>query len=251
MGNLRLNPRYVKPSGPGSLHLRISDYGTDTGREARIQIARILRGKSFAINVNPLVKSEMTEVVGEFDNADEDSNWIQAAVVTSGIIIANAYWDGSDNTYVITNGQPVVFDTVTGRCVTGINPKWSPEEYVIVGTALLGFWPPGSPAFGRIPIHLGQQLLPDVIRYGQLTEDLLHGGEAEVTFKNFVSGRQFGETQGIGPMKITAGDPGQENSLLPVGKKLPSGAVVSMGLMTANGDPIWILLGSPTCPVDI
>ncbi len=259
--------KYKNPFGVGhGYNLRISDYAGDTPIEARKKIAKVFRtyGLTFGINVNPIIKQNIVDQVGELDNGQQ----VEAAVVTSGIVIANAYTDYTDNTGHILQGKPVAFDSVTGRAVTGINPNWSPEEYVIVGICL-GGTNPISPGYVRIPIMLGIQEPPDVIRFGVLQEDLLHGGNADVRFYSYDKDLPnagyspwFVRSESLPLMKVETGPSGSSN-LLPTGKKLPSGSLVIMGLMNAGGNsasngitngagfPVWILLGSPTCPVDI
>jgi hypothetical protein len=63
----------------------------------------------------------------------------RAASTIKGITFARAYWDNTINTGEIKNAQPIVFDTVTGNSVTGINSKWSTSEYKVLGTALEDF----------------------------------------------------------------------------------------------------------------
>lgn len=246
----RLHHRYANPSGAGdrSYKYRISDFPTSTPSEARIDIARRLRRRSFAVNVNPIIKQDMIDAVGELDEEEH----INAAIVTSGVVIANGYVDFTDNTYPILPGKPVVFDTVTGRAVTGINPKWSPEEYVIIGTAHMGLWPV-SAGFGRVPIILGQHFLPDTNRIGVLTEDLHYGGQAEMTFTDYDPERTSLPIWNINTGTMIVHSP-EDFGMMPIGKKLPSGSPVSAGLMFTNPSqaaPVWIFIGSPICPVDI
>lgn len=218
----------------------LASYPSSTPSEARKIINRKLKGKTFAINVNTVNKAELPEL----DN-DKDVN---AAVVTSGVIIANAYQVLGTDTGPIYAGGPVVFDTVTGRAVTGINQIWSPEEYTIVGYALQGL-AGGIPGFFRVPIILGFQTLPDTIRFGTLTEDLPHGGSAEVNFTNYDPARTGSHFEVVGQCVVHTGE--STTNTLPEGTMLPAGSVVTMGLLTANRVPVWILLGSPVCPVEI
>jgi hypothetical protein len=60
-------------------------------------------------------------------------------ITASGIVFAKAYYDGTSNTGVIKQGHSVVFDTVTGSSVTGINENWKRPEYKIMGVALDNF----------------------------------------------------------------------------------------------------------------
>lgn len=221
----------------------LASYPSSTPSEARKIINRKLKGKTFAINVNTVNKAELPEL----DN-DQDVN---AAVVTSGVIIANAYQELGTNTGTMYAGGPVVFDTVTGRAVTGINQIWSPEEYTIVGYALQGLGG-GIPGFFRLPIMLGFQKLPDAVRYGVLQENLLAGGQAEVRCDNYDPARgsagldMFSPEAGIALVHTGS----ESRNILPEGMMLPAGSVITMGLLTANRVPVWILLGSPVCPVE-
>lgn len=59
--------------------------------------------------------------------------------IVAGTTIVRAFYDGTDNTGMIEHGKPVVFDTTTGLGVTGINPKWTKDEYKVVGKALMDY----------------------------------------------------------------------------------------------------------------
>lgn len=127
---------YTKPSG-----YKLSDYPGIAPKEARIAIKKKLDGMTIAVQVAPLVASDLPAAAGELVGPAADS----------GVVFVNAFNDGTDNSWEILHGQPVVFDTVTGRGVTGINPKWSRSEYKIVGTAWKSHRDKG---WARIPVKI-------------------------------------------------------------------------------------------------
>lgn len=98
--------------------------------DKRRAIAKALK-KSYRFATTP----EM--IVGERLNSGGTT---KGQAIVAGTTVVRTYYDGSDNTGVINYANPVVFDTVKGFGVTGINPKWAPDEYVIVGKALMDYF---------------------------------------------------------------------------------------------------------------
>lgn len=128
------------------------DGDEDEQKEDRIRITKLLNKKTFGVFNESISKQKINDLPGT------STELINAEVTVSGMIWVECYCDGSDNTGQIEHGKPVCFDTVTGRCVTGINDKWSPGEYKQVGIAWKGFsggsGPEDEDSFGRIPITL-------------------------------------------------------------------------------------------------
>lgn len=128
----------------------IASYPDVSPSEARKTIKLLLDSVNFMVNLSTLDSSELSEVLQEAQVSSGNTQAIANAKY-SGLAWALAYHDDSDNTGPIVHGQPVVFDTVTGRAVTGINENWKTDEYKIVGTA----WGSHSgTGYKRIPILL-------------------------------------------------------------------------------------------------
>jgi hypothetical protein len=124
---------------------RIDGYPSLSAAEARKEIKALLDNKRFMVNVSPIVKADLQEQFGSLNSLD-------VAAVCNGMIWVNCYVESNEaNTYRIEHGKPVCFDTVTGRCVTGINPNWDKSEYKIIGTAWKSF---SGPGYGKIPVRL-------------------------------------------------------------------------------------------------
>lgn len=82
--------------------------------------------------------------------------------VVAGTTNVKCFYDGTDNTGEIRHGASVVFDTTTGLAVTGINPKWTPDQYKVVGTAMGEYRTPNPGAFGIIQMTIKEdQPLPE------------------------------------------------------------------------------------------
>ncbi len=108
------------------------DYAEKTHAEARQAIKKILDLANFAIateDISGEVANRQLDGAGLADKTPSRS-------IVHGVTWVMANVDDSDDTGKIKYGQPVVFDTKTGKCVTGINPSWAPSEYKILGTAL-------------------------------------------------------------------------------------------------------------------
>lgn len=151
--------------------------------EARRTITELLKSKNVMVNAHPLTATELTEL------GLDGTARLQGQAINFGLVWVLCYYDGTEDTGEIINGHPVVFDTVTGKAVTGINPAWKTDEYKIVGIAWKSFSEIG---YGRIPIQL-IQLRNESHRarciHFKLNEDLTNlMGQAEVTINHFYDG---------------------------------------------------------------
>lgn len=119
-----------------STELRIGWTGFDPSysyaRRRRI-IKRRMAAMGFGVNTFEVKNNSLVD----FNVSDRDS--FESDAIVDGICFARAYYDGSGNTGVIKTNAPVVYDTVTGKCVTGISTGWKANEYTIVGTALADY----------------------------------------------------------------------------------------------------------------
>jgi len=146
----------------------------ETDADRRKYITSILKKTNFMVNVTPISNTEYFNLT----QGGVTPFAFSGAAVHTGMVWVNCYVDGTDLTGSIVTGKPVVFDTVTGRGVTGIHPSWKTDEYKIVGTAWKPFTGPG---WGRIPISLhapNPEVKPEaakpLVRF-QLTENLEPG----------------------------------------------------------------------------
>jgi len=117
------------------LKLDYASYDGLTDHQKRVQITKLLQNSSFCVNLTPVTKSDIEDTIGSTVTGKVGGG----VAIVSGIAYAKAYYDGTDKTGEIKAGQPVVFDTVTGDSVTGINTSWSPSEYRVVGISLVNF----------------------------------------------------------------------------------------------------------------
>lgn len=124
-----------------------------TDAEARREIVSDLKNVNVAVNIAPVTKEQLHQVFGDLPDF-----FVNAAKI-SGLVWVWAYCDGTLNTGAIVAGKPVVVDTVTGKCVTGIHQTWGQDEYKIVGIA----WKSHSSGFAKIPIRLQAKLDEDVL----------------------------------------------------------------------------------------
>lgn len=155
----------------------IANYPEKTPQEARQHIRTLLEDTNFMVNVSPVTLNQLVEISGSMSELPPT---VSAAAVETGMIWVHCYVDGTANTGTIEHGQPVCFDTVTGRAVTGVNEDWGKSEYKIVGTAWKSFTGPG---YDRIPITLapsipGTDAAPISLRRVQLSTSLSLGGSA-------------------------------------------------------------------------
>lgn len=114
------------------LKLDHPDYASKSPTEARQQIKKILDLANFAIATEPVNLNAAARIVG----SDFLPSRMSTRAVINGVTWVIANVDGTENTGKVVYGKPVVFDTTTGKTVTGVNDKWSADEYKIVGVAL-------------------------------------------------------------------------------------------------------------------
>lgn len=133
---------------PAKLKIDHEDYSSGTNAEARVKIKRILDLTNFAIATEEISTARASQFLPQ--DATLPSRMATRAII-HGVSWVMANSDGTDDTGVIKYGKPVVFDTKTGKSVTGINDKWSPGEYRILGTALDEL----ESGYKLIPILLG------------------------------------------------------------------------------------------------
>lgn len=109
------------------------DAETEAG--ARRYIADKIKSSVFAIQTSQLNKPDIDRYI-ESAGLSGYSNKAQGSVVYDGATIANFHYDGTSRTYKAERGKDLCFDTVTGKCVTGVNPAWAGDEYVTLAIAL-------------------------------------------------------------------------------------------------------------------
>lgn len=138
--------------------------GDDNGnRDKRRTIVKSLQNKLFGVFTDEVKKEQIEKLKGDGENIKMKTE----AVITS-MVWVMAYYDGTNKTGIIKSGQPVVFDTCTGRCVTGINEEWFPDEYKIIGRAWQGKTDEGE---SLIPVTLGEIPKNDYIMLGIVEDD--------------------------------------------------------------------------------
>lgn len=167
----------------------LSAYPGATGADARRQIKILLNEKNFMVNVSPFKKSDIQSAIG---GSSLPSSMV-AAAVENGMIWTKCYYDGTNKTGEIKAGAFVVFDTVTGKAVTGINEAWNGDEYKIVGVAWKSY--STTSGFGRIPITL--QRSNEQIQFeflGKLNGPLNQGSNVGVSVWKFDSGGTLVDT---------------------------------------------------------
>lgn len=107
----------------------------DTEAGARRFIANQIKNTVFAIQTSQLNKADMDKYI-EAAGSPTQSEKAQGSLVYDGATIANFYYDGTSKTYKAERGKGLCFDTVTGKCVTGIHPSWAGDEYIEMAIAL-------------------------------------------------------------------------------------------------------------------
>lgn len=129
-----------------------ADGMSDSDKRKKIKIKLDL----YNFGVNPT--SVKASGVSEYDSSGASSNDSQPDMsndmFVNGAVLVKAIYDGTDKTGKVVQGKPVVFDTTTGSAVTGINEKWSPEEYKVVGTSMVDFADTSQTSGKKIPIQL-------------------------------------------------------------------------------------------------
>lgn len=149
--NTTLKADYVIPK-----YTLAGDSGS-TNHEKRLNIVKLLSDKLLAINVIP-VDAGVAARVGLSKEVTAS-----APMKMTGVALARAYYDNTTNTGELLRGRPVVFDTVTGTSVTGINDSWIPTEYRKIGYALEDFSdePPYEGANNLVLIKIGEDKIPE------------------------------------------------------------------------------------------
>lgn len=139
-------------------------YASKSDAQKRTIIKKLLDATNFVINPTKVTKQSLSKV-----NVNDNQPQMEAEVIIEGIVYVQAYYDGTNKTGEIIAGKQVVFDTVTGHAVTGINEEWGAAEYKVVGTALVDY---NEVGLARIPVRLSStSVLPDsaVICYANAT----------------------------------------------------------------------------------
>jgi hypothetical protein len=128
-------------------------YAGKTHAEARRLIKKILDQMTFCVSTEAVSKDTASALL----NDDTLPDTVHGKAVIHGVtwIVGNV--DGTDDTGVIKYGKPVAVDTTTGKCVTGVNSKWSADEYKVIGTALDEVLSGKK----RIPVLLGTPSAPE------------------------------------------------------------------------------------------
>lgn len=128
---------------PAKFLISHADYNGKSKSEARREIKKLLDKYRISITPEMLAPNRFTYANGAK---------VQGRFITTGTTWVRAYYDNTDNTGKIEYGKPVAFDTVKGWGVTGINPKWSPDEYKVVGVSLADYEQTGEQ--GKVPVVL-------------------------------------------------------------------------------------------------
>lgn len=153
-----------------------SDYvASGATKQERKDIKEELENKNFMINVTPVDVARIKTLIGSSGMPSE----IVWAAIENGMVWANCHVDESSNTYKIEMGKPVCFSMSTGKHVTGLNPDWEEDEYIIIGIAWKNFEGPGT---GRIPISLSKQdtrVKVQLVMF-RLEEELFHSPSPNV-----------------------------------------------------------------------
>lgn len=103
-----------------------------TNQEKRRRIVALLANKT--VGVSPIKISKKMAAEREISSYEGEFK-----TIVGGLTRVRAYYDGTDNTGEIKIGQPIVFDTVTGNAVTGINEKWTADEFHVVGISFSNY----------------------------------------------------------------------------------------------------------------
>lgn len=109
-----------------------SGFTSETNAKRRETIIEKLQDKQLAISLYRIQKSS-------FDNLTAQYGVGKTVCQYRGVGLVKAYFDNTDDTGEIKIGEPVVFDTVTGDSITGINSKWGKSEYKRIGISLENF----------------------------------------------------------------------------------------------------------------
>lgn len=126
-----------------------SDYEGMTHSEARQKIvSEKLQNRYFAFSLSKLRRQSLLDIGYSSGN-------LTSQCMNDGIIWARCHHDGTEDTGKITFGEKIVFDTLSGKAVTGINEEWGTSEYKVIGIALGNFdYDAEGTPYGKIPIKL-------------------------------------------------------------------------------------------------
>lgn len=125
-------------------------YPTDADKRRKIKEG--LDKSNFGISASRFNSKMLKRVTGKETITGE----LESEAILDGTVLVNCYYDGTSKTGEIKIGEPVAFDTVTGKAVTGVNEDWADNEYKILGTALESYSVTSSSEsqFGVIAVRL-------------------------------------------------------------------------------------------------
>jgi hypothetical protein len=123
----------LKVVDPAKFKIDHADYSGKTKPDARKAIKKLLEKYKLAVCPEPITADRV------YSGGDT-----RGKAIIAGTTWVRCFTDGTDNTGAIKFGKPVVFDTVKGFGVTGINDKWAEDEYYILGKALQDYAGPGE-----------------------------------------------------------------------------------------------------------
>lgn len=104
----------------------------------RVSAVNILKATKLGVNVCNLDKTGLQRIclTEEDDDVLPDLE-VPMRVINRGVaFLKSSYASGNINHYPIYYNRPVCVDLTNIRNVTGLNPDWTPEEFLIVGIAL-------------------------------------------------------------------------------------------------------------------
>lgn len=151
----------------------------DAIADHRVTAVTAYQALNLKIGVNLLdINKTRLQSVTLREGEQDQSLSVPIRVLNKGVAFVIADYDlDNTNTYKVFLNKPVCINLSNIRHVTGINPHWTLEEFIIIGIALADWTFPGSKT---IPIHLIEQPL-DIYRdiTFTLVSDLAQGGSAE------------------------------------------------------------------------
>lgn len=132
------------------------DANTNTDILKRKAIKIKLDQMNFGVNPSTLDSTAIQDYADPAAGIDYEGD-----AYVGGVVLVQVYFkdDGTKQSGKIVQGQPVVFDTVTGYSVTGIHASWGIDEYKIAGTAMANF-PDDTNTSTRIPVRLTPPAAP-------------------------------------------------------------------------------------------
>lgn len=161
--------KHLRVTDPSVLLISHSTYSGKTPAEARRLVKIELDKLHFGITPDPISGPRASRQLG----GGQIPEAVAGNAISEGVTFVRCYYDGTDNTGKIKHGKPVVFDTVKGWGVTGVNETWQPDEYKILGIALDEYEDEAEEG-GRIAVRLIPQQ-PEVKRRDFVIA-MLHGG---------------------------------------------------------------------------